>query len=137
MAHFFLAQVKAAQAQFDESLDGFRKALNLFGDSTNMLAQFAATAAIGGKIAVADEATEALRRPGIGYVSAYDLACVARGQGNIDQALSQLEAAVEEKSYLLVYLEHDPILAGIRDHPRFRKISRLIFNSNQSATASI
>ncbi len=136
MAHFFLAQVKAAQSQFDASLEEFRKALDLFGKSSNMLAQFASTAAMGGMTAVADEAAGALQQPGLGYVSPYDLACVASGQGDTSRALSHLEMAVEEKSYLLVYLEHDPILAGIRQHSRFLEISRLIFGSTRSATVN-
>jgi serine/threonine-protein kinase len=56
------------------------------------------------------------------YVSPSDLAKLAIGLGETDQAFAALERARQERRGWLVYLRADPLFDPIRDEPRFRQL---------------
>jgi tetratricopeptide (TPR) repeat protein/class 3 adenylate cyclase len=60
------------------------------------------------------------------YVPQYDKAIVNAYLGNGDKALSQLEAAVKERSEGLIKLGVNPAFQGLRSNPRFIKILQSI-----------
>ncbi len=120
VTNFFLGRVYVQKAKFKEAIEHFQKALKFYGDSTNMLATFGHAAALANKVDLAHKVLEQLldisRKM---YVSSYDIASIYCGLGNIDQALSWLEKAVEEHAYLLIYLHIDPIMDPLRKDARF------------------
>ncbi|NIU00746.1 MAG: hypothetical protein GWN01_07360 [Nitrosopumilaceae archaeon] len=52
------------------------------------------------------------------------MAMIHTGLGNTDQAFHWLEKAVDEHSYLLIYLNVDPILDSLRGDKRFKRIKK-------------
>ncbi len=56
------------------------------------------------------------------WVSRYNYAVVHAALGDKDAAFEELDAAVEERSDLLVYIEQDESLRSLRDDPRYDKI---------------
>jgi tetratricopeptide (TPR) repeat protein len=60
------------------------------------------------------------------YVSAFYLALVYAGLGMRDQAMEQLEKAVEERQPYLAGLNVEPPFLGLHDDPRFQAIVRRI-----------
>ena len=125
MAHFFLGQTYTQKKEYDKALVEFEEANQLFGGSTNMLATYGTTEALAGKKGDATSMLESLLSTSKEeYVSAYDIAMIYTGLGDIDQAFNWLEKAVEEHSYLLIYLNVDPILDPLRSDKRFNTIQK-------------
>jgi serine/threonine protein kinase/tetratricopeptide (TPR) repeat protein len=125
MAHFFLGQTYTQKKEYDKALAEFEEANQLFGGSTNMLATYGTTEALAGKKGDATSMLESLLSTSKEeYVSAYDIAMIYTGLGDIDQAFNWLQKAVEEHSYLLIYLNVDPILDPLRSDKRFNTIQK-------------
>jgi len=133
MAHFFLGQTYSQKKMFDEALSQFDEASKLFGGSTNMQATFGTASALAGN---KDKALEILKRleqeSKEKYVSAYDMAMIHTGLGDKQQAFQWLEKALAEHSYLLIYLNVDPVLEGLRGDKRFKKIQSKMKFSKES-----
>ncbi|MFQ5876041.1 MAG: tetratricopeptide repeat protein, partial [Dehalococcoidia bacterium] len=60
------------------------------------------------------------------YVSSYAPALIPAGLGDEEQALACLERACEERSDKLIWLGVDPVLDGLRVHPRFQDLMRAV-----------
>jgi len=56
------------------------------------------------------------------YVSSYHLAIIALALGDIDRAFTWLNDAANERAWPMAYLRLDPVLATIRDDPRFKRL---------------
>lgn len=120
MAHFFLGQTYTQQKLFDDALNEFEEANKLFGGSTNMLATYGTAEALAGKKADAEKMLDSLLNTSKQkYVSAYDIAMIYTGLGEKEKAFEWLEKAIDEHSYLLIYLNVDPILNPLRGDKRF------------------
>ena len=59
-----------------------------------------------------------------GYVSSYHLAVLDLALGDVEAAFVGLEAALEERSHMLVFLAHEPKLDPLRQEPRFADLCR-------------
>lgn len=125
MAHFFLGQTHIQRKMFDEALSRFEEANKLFGGSTNMQATYATAAALAGDKEKAREILDSLTDvSNEKYVSAYDMAMIHTGLGDEKMAFKWLEKALDEHSYLLIYLNVDPLLDPLRGDKRFISIKQ-------------
>jgi tetratricopeptide (TPR) repeat protein len=128
VSNFFLGRVYVQTARFKEATDHIQKALKIYGDSTNMLATFGHAAAVSGKkdiaLKILNQLLDLSRRM---YVSSYDIASIYCGLGDFKQALFWLEKAVEERAYLTIYLQVDPIMDPLRKEERYISLVRKIF----------
>ena len=128
IANFFLGQALSQKSQPEEALPFFRRAIELYGQSPNMMASYANSAARAGNQTAAEETLDdLLRLSEERYVSSYDLALVLLGLGRDQEALARLDQAFSERSYLLVYLNVEPMLERLRTVPQFQNLSRRIF----------
>ena len=66
------------------------------------------------------------------YVDSYYLALLLAETGTLEEALEELERAVEANSASLFLLEVDPSLDRLRDHPHFQTIRDLVFEQSVS-----
>ncbi|MCK5346253.1 MAG: tetratricopeptide repeat protein, partial [Candidatus Heimdallarchaeota archaeon] len=122
-AHFFLGQSLAQKQLFQDALKHLMKAIELFGESNNMLATFAYAAAQAGKTEHANKALKKLLQlSDHRYVSAYDIALIYVGLRQNREALKWLAKAYEERAYLMVYLKVDPAMDPLRGKVKFEKI---------------
>ncbi|GAB4375754.1 MAG: hypothetical protein Kow0042_21410 [Calditrichia bacterium] len=128
MANFFLGQALVQKAELDSALEHFRQAQQQFGASTNMMATYAHAAGLAGQTEEAQNIlNELLHLAREKYVSAYDIASVYLGLGQIDEALQWIKKAFEEHAYLLIYLNVDPILERIRATPLVQELKQKMF----------
>jgi tetratricopeptide (TPR) repeat protein len=122
-AHGWLGMALGQQHRYDEAIDAFGRALEV--DHVPILvAMLAHTHAIAGDHAQATRLLEALmaesRRR---YISPYDIAGVHAGLGDKEGAIMQLQAALEERSAWMVFLNVDPRLDALRGEARFQEIA--------------
>jgi len=121
--HFFLGQSLVQKNRYKEALKHLLKAIQLFGESNNMLATFGYAAARAGKT---DHANSALNKLlslyNQRYVSAYDIALIYTGLDQTKEALEWLNKALEERAYLMIYLKVDPAMDSLRRKSYFKKI---------------
>jgi tetratricopeptide (TPR) repeat protein len=106
-----------------------REALQAFTTAAELGGSLVVTAAAGYTLAASgrrDEARVILdqlkTRAAQAYVPPSNLALVHLGLGERDQALDQLEAAVEARDMLLTFLAVEPRWAGLAGHPRFAAV---------------
>ncbi|UCF63972.1 MAG: protein kinase [bacterium] len=131
VTHFFLGRALVQAAKFPEAMDHLQQALKFFGDSTNMLATFAHAAALAGKEAITHKILTQLQEISQRmYVSSYDIASIYVGLGQTGEALTWLEKALQERAYLLIYLEVDPIMDPLRKEKRFQELVEQIFSKD-------
>lgn len=122
-AHGWLGMALGQQHRYGEAKDAFARALEV--DHVPILtAMLAHTHAISGDRKRALELLDALlaerqRR----YISPYDIAVVYAGLGDTASAIAQLEAALEERSAWMVFLNVDPRLDPLRTEPRFKELA--------------
>ena len=103
-------------------------ALDLYGESSNMLSTYAYAAALADNRNIAEDTLQQLLKSSSkNYVSAYDIACIYLGLGEKMKALDWLEKAREEHAFLLIYLNVDPKMEPLRAHPRFKSIIDGVF----------
>jgi TolB-like protein/predicted Ser/Thr protein kinase len=118
LAHAFLGEAYVQGGRFDQGMEHLETAVKLYSESTNMLALYGCGAAVSGQPEAARDVLRKLRDIGqTRYVSAYDLAGLEAALGNLNGAIEALKGAVQERSYLLIYLARDPIFAELRKHP--------------------
>jgi serine/threonine protein kinase/Tfp pilus assembly protein PilF len=128
VTNFFLGRAYVQKSLYREAMNHFQRALKSYGDSTNMLATFAHAAALAGQREIAEKILRQLLELSKSmYVSAYDLASVYVGLKDFDAALNWLEKAYEERAYLLVYLQTDPIMDELHNKERYKKLIKKIF----------
>jgi serine/threonine protein kinase/Tfp pilus assembly protein PilF len=127
ISNFFLGRALVQTGQYREAMEYFQKGLKAYGDSTNMLATFGHAAAVAGKkdiaLKILNQLLELSRKM---YVSAYDVAAIYCGLKDFEQAFFWLEKAYDERAYLMIYLNVDPLMDPLRDQDRFQKLVQKI-----------
>jgi serine/threonine-protein kinase len=127
ITYHFMGQAQLQLSQVDEALDSIQRALRQYGESSNMLASLCHACAGSGKSTDAEEILERLLALAAQrYVSSYDLASACLAVGRDREALENLKKALEERSYLLIYVQIDPIFDLLKDSPEFLEMARKV-----------
>jgi adenylate cyclase len=122
IAHKGLAEVYTQIGKHDEAVSEIEKAITLSGRSTFILDDLGYIYARAGKIGQATKVLEDLDRLASDeYVPSYGRAVIYAALGEEERAMSWLEKAYEERSFL-VYLKVDPAFDNLRKEDRFVKL---------------
>lgn len=70
------------------------------------------------------------------YLDAYLVALLFDALGRRDEAFRELERALEENSYTLLFLKSDPKADALRGDPRFARLERRVFPDAAAAASS-
>ena len=124
-AHAWISAVHDARGEYDLALAAATRAAQLTARGPwSLTGMGRALAGLGRRAeaeAILGEMRELASRR---YVSAYDLALVAEGLGETEEALDMLERAHANRANMLVLMRVDPRWDRIRSHPRFQEIER-------------
>ena len=122
LAHFRLGLTYEQKGMYDEALTELNRSHEISGDRDVVAAIGHVNAMRGHRgeaVAALNELTDLSERQ---YVSAYNIAILHAGLGDLDQAFEWLEKACEERSYWMIYAKVDPRLDALRSDPRFQSI---------------
>lgn len=120
LALWFQGQSLTELERYDEAIASFEKALELSGHTSRMLGYLGYTYGRAGRTADARSNLEQLQeRKEHGYVPAYFTALIHAGLGEVDQALTELERAYEERDSMIRDLRIDSQWDRMRSEPRF------------------
>ena len=122
-----LARIREAQGRFDEALTITEQAAGKTADSSAvpLRVSLIRRKALSGRSDAAAADLKALERDAANKVirfTARDQGYVHLALGNVDQALSAFENALDERDPALVWFGVDPRLDDVRSHPRFQAI---------------
>lgn len=122
-AHWILGLVNEECGNYQEAIASQRKAVELTGGLTRMLASLGCSYGLAGRKAEAQGIMgELQQRARVGYVPAFAFATVHLGLGNRDDFFEWLEKAFAERSFWLVYLNVDIKYDPVRSDPRFQEV---------------
>jgi serine/threonine protein kinase/Tfp pilus assembly protein PilF len=122
----WLGMALGQQGRFPEAIDAFSRAHEDERVPIH-LTKLAHTYAIAGDRAKALQYLDALRAEAKNrYISPYDIAVVHAGLGETQEALGQLQAALEDRSAWMVFLNVDPRLDGLRGEQEFAQIAKAL-----------
>ncbi|MBV8730572.1 MAG: winged helix-turn-helix domain-containing protein [Acidobacteriia bacterium] len=121
----FYAECLELTGRFDEALTQYKSAMTLSPDALWILADQAACFARHGRkaeaLATLDELAT-LRRTA--YVDAYHVALLLDAVGLRQKAFQELERALDEMAYSLLFIDVDPKADAIRDDRRFAQFRK-------------
>jgi TolB-like protein/DNA-binding winged helix-turn-helix (wHTH) protein/tetratricopeptide (TPR) repeat protein len=125
LGHLNLGLILAARTSYSEAADAFRRASTYspeFMDARGLLAYAYAKAGreAEARSMSAEVQGSAAGRPMSGYVRAH----YYLGLGDAERALTELERAHDDRSWLVGLLKVDPLLDELRPHPRFQALLR-------------
>jgi len=124
-ARWFLGWVDEALGNKQDAVAQLEQARAESADNNpRITADLARSYAVAGRKRDAQKLLAELTADGAPYVSPYALALVALGLDDRDAALRDLSAAVQARSWELVYLKVDPRLDPLRSDPRFAEIAK-------------
>jgi tetratricopeptide (TPR) repeat protein len=121
LAHWFLGQLHFRNGDYGRAVESLRVASSLSEEASRMMADLASALALNGDRDAAQNLLANLKRrsrPEEG-VSSYEYAIVYTGLGDMAQAISELEAAMEERTWQVVYMGIDPMLGPLRESDRY------------------
>ena len=122
----WLGMALGQQGRYAEAIDAFSRALEV-DRIPILLAMLAHTHAIAGDREKALAFLDALRGEARNrYVSPYDIAVVHAALGDTAAALDHLQAALEDRSAWMVFLNVDPRLDSLRGEARFRELAKAL-----------
>ena len=122
-AHWILGLVNEESGHYQEAIASQRKAVELTGGLTRMLASLGCSYGLAGRRAEAEGIIgELQQRARIGYVPAFAFAMVYLGLGDRDEFFEWLEKAFAERSFWLVYLNVEIKYDPVRSDPRFQEV---------------
>jgi TolB-like protein/Flp pilus assembly protein TadD len=123
LGYLNLGLIHAARGAYNEAVTAFQRATSYSPEFTDSLGLLGYAYAKAGRIADARAiGTELRRLSEERYISGYILAHYHLGLGEREQALTELERAYEERSWLVALLKVDPLLHELRSDPRFRAL---------------
>ncbi|MFQ5944808.1 MAG: adenylate/guanylate cyclase domain-containing protein [Anaerolineae bacterium] len=121
VAHQWLGRVYEQTGRYEEAIAEHSKAIEALGEDPESIASLGHAYAVAGR---ADDARPLLEQLDSlskqRYVSAYWPALVHTGLGDVPQALSWLERAVEERGDWMIFLGAEPMFDPLRREQRFR-----------------
>ena len=122
---WFFGLAYEQQGQIGRALEEFQTAVRMSGDVTFAKAALGHLYGMAGKGAEARSVlAELTARAERSYVPAYDIALVCIGLGRLDEALTALYKARQERSGWIAYLNVDPRLDPLRADSRFQHLLR-------------
>jgi TolB-like protein/Tfp pilus assembly protein PilF len=124
-AYGILGLTRSAEHKFDEAIAAYRKAVEITKGAPFWMGWLGLALAQGGKLA---EVTELLRRwreaATQGYVPATRFAWIHLGLGEIDEAFTWMERAIDERDPQMGPIKSYEFLDPIRSDPRFLALLR-------------
>ncbi|MDH3244459.1 MAG: tetratricopeptide repeat protein [Saprospiraceae bacterium] len=121
ITYLFKGSAELMLKHYDDALGSFRKALELSGETPLNKAYLAIANAYADNLEEAREILNDLQTKQ-DYVPAYEMSKLNLALGNIDSAIAWLNVAYDQRSHSLAFLQVDPQLDGLRDHPEFRHL---------------
>jgi TolB-like protein/Tfp pilus assembly protein PilF len=119
-----LGLIHSARGAYDDAATAFRRARTYAPGFADLLALLSFAEARAGRLAEARVlGTELRRLESNTYVSGYVRALHHLGLGERDEALSNLERAYDDRSWLVAMLKVDPLLDELRPDPRFQALA--------------
>jgi serine/threonine-protein kinase len=126
-AHSLLGSAYEEKGMYEEAIAEQNKANQLDNDNTEYVSFLGHTYALAGKRDKAQQVLSELKeRSKRQHVTAYSMATVYTGLGDISQALAWLQKACEARDEYLVYLKVDPAFDRLHSDPRFEDLLRRI-----------
>ncbi len=120
-AHWHAGKVYLQKSMWPEAVTSLRQALNLVGGTPPFISFLGHAYARAGKHREARQMlSQLLRLAQKQYVSAYFIALIYLGLGEIDQTFAWLEQAYEERSGFLAFIGVEPMLDDLRSDARFK-----------------
>jgi TolB-like protein/Flp pilus assembly protein TadD len=123
LAHYFLGRTEIERGQFGAAIDSLERAVAMTEAHPVALSALAYAHARAGDAA---EARALLQRieslAATSYVSAYDLALVHAGLGDVEPAIVGFQKAFDERSPFMAWLAVQPGFDEIRRDPRIQEI---------------
>jgi serine/threonine protein kinase/tetratricopeptide (TPR) repeat protein len=126
VTHWFLGQLHVQRRDYDAAVEALEEASRLSGGASRMVADLGSAYALRGDRDRARALLDRLRElssQGV-HVSRYEYSVVHAGLGEFDQAIRELEAALEERTWQVVNMNIDPMLRPVRDDPRYPGLVR-------------
>ena len=127
LANWYLGWVYEQLGNYPEALQSMRKAQALLPSNTALVADIGHVYATSGDsnaaMKVLAQLKEAAKRT---YVNPFELALIYLALGKRSEALQWLDKAYRERSDMLIYLNVDPRLDGIRSDPHFVDLARRV-----------
>jgi len=122
-AHFFLGRTYMQQGRSAEAVAELQHAVVLSDGSPTFVGALGYAYGRSGDKGRAYQLISQLHEISLQrYVSSYDLALIYVGLGENDEALESLEAAYEERSSWMIFLQVTPEFDGLRADPRFMRL---------------
>jgi len=123
LSYWFLGQLNFAEKDYPAAVKAFEASIGSSRPSRRVADLASASAFAGDKVKARDLLRELqTRQQGGEYVSGYDMAIVFAGLGDRDRAFQELEGALEERTWEVVYMAIDPMLEPLRSDPRFARL---------------
>jgi TolB-like protein/DNA-binding winged helix-turn-helix (wHTH) protein/Flp pilus assembly protein TadD len=127
LAHWYRGLAFAQKKMYADALRELDKAKELLPANLTVQADIGHVYAISGDKRTAERILAGLRDESARrYVNPYELALIAVGLGQKDEALKLLDQAFRGHSDMLIYLKADPRLDPIRSDSRFVDLVRLV-----------
>jgi tetratricopeptide (TPR) repeat protein len=124
------AQALECAGRLEDALEHYRIATLISPDLPRLRAEKGRCLALLGRkkeaAAIAEELEELRRKE---YVDGYVMAFLYNALGRTNEALENLERAVEERSPILFLLDVDPRMDDLRRHPRFIRLRNRVFRT--------
>ncbi len=125
--HWALGRPFMAQGKYDEAIVEFQKAIPLSGDSPDETAELARAYALSGRRDKAQKILEELKRQSEHkHVAPTVMAAIYGALGDKTQAFASLNKAFNERDFLLVLLNVEPMFDPLRSDSRFVELSRRV-----------
>jgi TolB-like protein/Flp pilus assembly protein TadD len=127
VTHLIFGYVYTQQRKYPEAIAAFTKAKELSHGNSQSIGSIGYVAGLTGDKTTAQAVLDELKtRSTQAYIPPSNVGLVYNGLGNQDEALRQLEKAVDERDVQLNFLKVDPRWDSLRDNPRFVAILKRI-----------
>ena len=125
LTYFETGQIRCEQGLFDEAISELRKAAILSGNAPLVLGWLGMTLARSGDTFGAQEVLAGLHAAATQmYVLPTSFAWIHLGLGEIDQAFTWMERAIDDRDPIIIPIKSYPFLDPVRNDPRFAALLR-------------
>jgi DNA-binding winged helix-turn-helix (wHTH) protein/tetratricopeptide (TPR) repeat protein len=129
VGHWGLGLAHQHAGRFAEGVAAHRQAAALLEGAAFARAVLARSLALAGQEAEARDLLRELSEGADGYVSPYQRATVLDALGRVEEALTCLEEAGEQRDAWLAWLDVDPMLDRLRAEPRFLAVRNRVMGA--------